>query len=57
MSDRKQTEGREKNGALPPGEVRTKRKTEAVGRAEQRSAGPDGPDPRETDPGGSLRGH
>ena len=53
MSDKQQTDGRRENGALPPGQVPTKTKTEEVGRAEQNSAGPDGPDPRETDPSGS----
>jgi hypothetical protein len=57
MTDKRQTEGRKKNGALPLGEVPTKTRTEEVGRAEQRSAGPDGGDPRETDPSGSLGRH
>lgn len=54
MTSKDQTTGRKANGASPPGELPTKTKTREVGRAEQQSAGPDGPDPRETDPAGSL---
>lgn len=45
--DRKQTQGREKNGADPGGKPDTTTSDEAVkavGKAEQKSAGPDGPD-------------
>ena len=46
MSD-KQTEGRDRNGAIPPGKPDAATSDEAVidnGRRERRSAGPDGPD-------------
>lgn len=47
MSDRDQTRGREKNGAIPPGKPDARTSDEAVrrnGRKERQSAGPDGPD-------------
>ncbi|MFN3837925.1 MAG: hypothetical protein ACK4MI_09475 [Brevundimonas sp.] len=45
--DREQTEGREKNGADPAGKpdgATSDRAVKRVGQAEQKSAGPDGPD-------------
>ncbi|MDQ1155448.1 hypothetical protein [Brevundimonas sp. SORGH_AS_0993] len=45
--DREQTKGREKNGADPAGKPDTTtsdKAVKAVGQAEQKSAGPDGPD-------------
>jgi len=58
-----QTKGRERNGAIAPGQPDAKTSDEAVkrnGRREQRTAGPDGPDATEvgdtfkTGPGGSA---
>lgn len=48
--DRKQTRGREKNGAAPGGKpdpATPERDVKHVGEQEQRSAGPDGPDATE----------
>jgi ribonucleotide monophosphatase NagD (HAD superfamily) len=45
--DRKQTRGREANGAIPPGKPDAATSEAAVkrnGERERRSAGPDGPD-------------
>jgi len=45
--DREQTKGREKNGAEPGGKpdtVTSTKDVKKVGKAETRSAGPDGPD-------------
>lgn len=49
MSD-KQTEGREKNGAMPGGKpdpATASDDVKAVGKAERTTAGPDGPDAAE----------
>ncbi len=46
----KQTEGREKNGAMPadtPDPATSQADTEKTGRRERTSAGPDGPDATE----------
>ena len=50
MSDKSQTEGRDANGAIPPGKPDAATSDEAVtrtGERERRSAGPDGPDAAE----------
>ena len=50
MSDRNQTEGRDDNGAIPPGKPDASTSDAAVRRnaeREKRSAGPDGPDATE----------
>ncbi|WP_396594643.1 hypothetical protein [Brevundimonas sp. R86498] len=50
MTDREQTRGREKNGAIPGGQPDAKTPDDAVrrtGRQERNSAGPDGPNAAE----------
>ena len=50
MTDKANTEGREANEALPLGErsgLVSEKDTVKTGKAEQRSAGPDGPDAAE----------
>lgn len=50
MTDRKQTKGREDNGAIPGGKPEASSSDDAVkanGRRERRTAGPDGPDATE----------
>lgn len=53
MGDKHQTAGRAANGAQPLGDrhgTATDKETIKTGKAVQRSAGPDGPDPTETSP-------
>jgi hypothetical protein len=50
MSDKTQTEGRDANGAIPPGKpdaATSDTAVERTGERERRSAGPDGPDATE----------
>lgn len=50
MTNRNQTEGREDNGAIPPGKPdasTSEAEVRRTGERERRSAGPDGPDAAE----------
>jgi hypothetical protein len=54
MDEKNQSAGRSRNDAQPLGEragLVSNKQTKKTGRAEQRSAGPDGPDARETTKG------
>lgn len=54
MSDKLQSDGRKQNAAQPLGErsgLVSDKKTDQIGKHEQKTAGPDGGDPRETTKG------
>ncbi|WP_269715579.1 hypothetical protein [Caulobacter sp. NIBR2454] len=54
MSDQPQSEGRKQNAAQPLGErsgLISDKKTDQIGKHEQKTAGPDGGDARETTKG------